>query len=124
MNILTISGIVIFVVWAYALFLRPKVLAAFPALQAIETKLWAGSRQVLMGHVLSIGGLVVGLHDFMMASGTDPSTFLNELATFVPEKYRGLALAGVLFLSGIALSWLRKVTTGPVGSSLPSAPTP
>jgi hypothetical protein len=119
MNILTISGIVIFVVWAYVLFVRPKVLAAFPTIQTVEEKLWAGSRQILMGRVLQLGGLVVGVHDFVLSSGADPSTMLNEIAKFLPEQYRGLALAGVLFLSGIGLSWLRKVTTGPVGSSLP-----
>lgn len=122
MNILTVSGAVVFFVWAYIMFLRPKVLAAFPKLQAIELKLWAGSRQVLVGNVVALGGLFVGFHDFMAASGADPATLLNEIAKYVPDQYRSLVLAGVLFFGGIILSKLRKMTEGPVGTSLPSRP--
>jgi hypothetical protein len=119
MNFLSITGIVIFVVWAYVLFVRPKVLAAFPKIAEIETKLWAGSRQVLMARVMSLGGVIVAVHDWVMASGADTSSLLHEIANFLPEKYQPLALAGVLFVGGVALEWLRRVTDGPVGSSLP-----
>jgi len=123
MNFLMVSGLVVFVAWAYILFLRSKVLAAFPKLGAIELTLWNGSRQMLMSRVLSLGGAVVAVHDFILQSGADGSTLLSELATFIPEQYRGLALAGVLFTSGLGLAWMRLVTTGPVGSSLPTPPT-
>jgi hypothetical protein len=119
MNILTISGLVIFLVWAYVLFLRPKVLAAFPKIVAIESKLWDGSRQILMARMFSIGGVIVALHDWVLASGADTSSLLHEIAAFLPEKYQPLALAGVMFVGGLALEWMRKVTTGAVGSSLP-----
>lgn len=121
MNILMASGIIVFVAWAYILFLRPMVLAHFPVIVTVESKLWASSRQVLMARIFSFGGLFVGLHDFIMQSGVDSSTFLNELAKVVPDQYRGLVLASVLFFGGIALEWLRKVTKGPVGSSSPDA---
>lgn len=121
MNILTVSGIVIFVVWAYVLFLRPRVLVAFPKLEAFEIKLWKGSRQVLVARVCSLGGLLVALHDWVLASGADTSSLLHEIAAFLPEKYQPLALAGALFVGGLALEWLRKATDGPVGSSLPKA---
>lgn len=119
MNFLTISGLVIFVVWAYVLFLRPKVLAAFPKIYEIECKLWDGSRQILVARMAWLGGIIVTIHDFVLSSGADGSSLLHELAAFLPDKYQPLALAGVLFVGGIALEWLRKTTTGPVGSSLP-----
>jgi hypothetical protein len=120
MNILTISGAVIFLVWAYIMFARPLVLARFPVIVTIESKLWAGSRQVLMARVMSLGGVVVAFHDLVLSSGADASSLLGELAKFVPDPYRPLALSGVMFVGGLMLEWMRKETKGEVGSSLPA----
>lgn len=120
MNILTISALVIFIAWVYILFLRPMVLKRFPVIVAVETKLWAGSRQVLMARVMSLGGVLVALHDMAAASGADASTFIGELTKFVPAQYQPLALSGVMFLGGLALEWMRRATKGEVGSSLPA----
>lgn len=120
MNILTVSGLIVFLAWAYVMFARPLVLKRFPVIVTIESKLWAGSRQIMMARLMSVGGLVVGFHDMVLASGADASTFMGELSKYVPDQYRALALSGVLFFGGLALNWLRKVTTGEVGSSLPA----
>lgn len=39
---------------------------------------------------------------------------ITQIAEIVPEKYRPLALAGFLALTGIAFEWLRHVTREPL----------
>jgi hypothetical protein len=71
---------------------------------------------------------VVAFHDLIAAAGADWTPIVNEVAQFLPEKYRPLALAAFLFGSGILFEWLRRITTEPLeerkAAAFYSAPRP
>lgn len=121
MNILEIAGIVIFVGWAYVLFIRPQLIKSFPntfgKFVAAEGVLFAKSRTILIARIYSIGGIILAIHGFVLTSGTDTTAFVTELGKLIPEQYRALALSGFLFATGLGFEWLRRVTTGGVGTS-------
>jgi hypothetical protein len=117
---LMVLGIVIILAWIYVLFLRPYLVAKYPAFgkfSAIEQTLFDKSRTILASRLYSIGGALVALQAMAASAGLDVTPIVQELAKWIPEGYRSLAVGIFLFLTGLAFEWLRKVTDGPVGSS-------
>lgn len=125
MNVFMGAGIAIFVAWAYFMFGRPLLVKRFPGafdrINAIEGALWKNSKTLLVARFYWVGGLAIGAHDWLAQNGFDMTPMLNEIAAFIPEQYRPLALAGFLFFSGIIFEWLRWLTTEPVVDDVASA---
>ncbi len=112
---LIICGIVIVVVWSYILFVREWLVAKWPDTfkwwhEQVEDRLWARSRAILVARLYWVGGIVIGIHELVAASGYDVTPLLHEIAKFIPEKYQPLALAAFLGVTGIAFEWLRRKT--------------
>lgn len=119
---LILCGVVIVVVWAYILWVREWLEARFPdsfytkIIHHGEDWLWSNSRTILAARLYWVGGIFVALHDMLAASGFDVTPFTTEVANLLPEKYRPLALAGLLMVTGIAFEWLRRATVEPLAS--------
>jgi hypothetical protein len=116
--VLIISGLVIFALWLYVLFIRPLLLKKYPSFGEFakwEARLYDRSRTILIARGYWIGGILVAAQQFAAAAGLDVTPIVNELAKAIPEGYRGLAIAAFLFITGIVFEWLRKVTRKPVG---------
>lgn len=115
-----IAGIVTFIVWAYVLFVREWAERKFPdsfyskVIHQAEDKLWLNSRQILVGRLYWVGSIVLAIHELAISAGYDMTPLTKEIAAFIPENYRGFALALALFLTGIGIEWLRRVTTQPL----------
>ena len=132
MNALTILGIIIFLIWAYVLFLRPQLCRWFPVtfekVNRAEAYLWDNSRTILFARLYWVVGIFMTLHDLIAAAGADWTPLVNEIVQFLPEKYRPLALAAFVFGSGILFEWLRRITTEPLeerkAAAFYSAPRP
>lgn len=111
---LIVIGILVFLIWGYVLFVRPYLVAKYPEFgkfAAWEDTLYSKSRTILVAKGYWLGGILVGLHEVAAQAGLDVTPITDELGKFVPEQYRGLAIAVVLFATGIAFRWLRQVTT-------------
>ena len=123
MNIFTIAGIIIFVLWAYVLFIRPQLRDWFPEffdrVNMIEWWLWDNSRTIISARLYWVGGILIAIHDFVAEQGADMTPFLNEAANLIPERYRPLALAGALVFTGALFEWLRRITTQPLEEKAP-----
>ncbi len=116
--LLIVFGTVIIAMWAYILFIRPRLIEKYPAFgkfAKFEQVLFDKSRTVLAARLYSIGGVVVGIQALAASAGLDVTPIINELAKLIPEGYRSLAVGIFLLLTGIAFEWLRKATTKPVG---------
>ncbi len=100
--------------WIYILFIREFVLQRFPVAFQIEALLFKRSRTLLISWLYCIEGLLVGLQALAESAGLDVTPVITEVSNFIPQKYRGLAVALFLFLTGLAFSWLRSVTTKPL----------
>lgn len=115
---LIILGVIIFIVWAYILFIRGWILTKWPdqvgPWLAIEDNLWAKSRTILGARLYWVGGVIVGLHDLAGAAGIDVTPITSQLSEFIPPAYRGLALSLGLAMTGVLFEYLRRRTTVPV----------
>jgi hypothetical protein len=115
---LIILGVIIFVVWSYILFIRGWMLAKWPDrvgwLFTIDNELWAKSRTILGARLYWVGGAVVALHDLAGAAGIDVTPITTQLAAYIPEQYRGLALSVGVIATGVLFEYLRRRTTVPV----------
>lgn len=118
---LIVLSIIIFIVWAYVLFIMDWMFARWPDQvgwwRKMEDTLWAQSKTILTARLYWIGGVIVFLHDLAAQAGIDVTPITNELSNFIPEKYRPLALAGFLMVTGIMFEYLRRITSTPVGES-------
>jgi hypothetical protein len=116
--IFIIAGIIIFVIWAYVLFLRPQLVKWYPeffaSINQIEYRLWNNSRTIISARLYWVGGVLVAVHDFIAQQSADMTPFLSEAGNLIPEKYRPLALSGFLIVTGALFEWLRRVTTQPL----------
>ncbi len=130
MNVLTLAGIVIVLFWIYVFWLREYLDAHLQGTayawwhEKVEDVLWDKSRSILASRLYWVGGAFVAIHDFLATQGFDWTPLTTEIMNLIPERYaqyRPLALGIFLMLTGILFEWLRKVTTGPVGTSLPEA---
>jgi len=112
---LIIIGVIIFVVWAYILFIRGWMLSVWPEQvgwwHTIEDNLWAKSRTILGARLYWVGGIIIGLHDLAGAAGIDVTPITTQLASYIPEQYRGLALSLGVALTGVMFEYLRRRTT-------------
>lgn len=116
MNLLMMFAIVIVVAWAYIL-LRHPLLDRFPRLQAwhqIEDRLWANSRTLLIARLYTLGGIIIAIHDGLAQSGVNVTPILEQITSFLPEKYRPLGLALWVVLTGVVFEWLRHATSKPL----------
>ena len=115
---LMIAGVVIFLIWAYILFARPYLSEKFPSTYGrfakIEQTLFERSRTILVARSYWFGGLLLSAHELAAAAGLDVTPFISEVSKLIPEGYRGMAVAGFMFVTGLIFAWLRKRTTGPV----------
>lgn len=122
-------GVVIVFVWAYVLFIRDWLYKELPGTAYskwydIETKFWSASRTILVARGYTVAGILLSIQSLIAASGVDVSPFVNELAKLIPEHYRGLAIGLFFILTGIGFSWLRKVTSAPLGMTADKDQTP
>jgi hypothetical protein len=79
--------------------------------------LFSSSRTLLTGLGLKLGGLIVGVHEFLVAQGYDETSIFTQVQDLIPEKFKPFApiLFGILLiLIGQAMTWLRHNTTDPV----------
>lgn len=115
---LIVLGVIVFVVWAYILFIRGWMLRKWPdqvgRWQTIEDYLWARSRTILGARLYWVSGVIIALHDMAAAAGVDVTPITTQLSEFIPPAYRGLALSIGLAATGVLFEYLRRVTTVPV----------
>jgi len=109
-------GIAVLVLWIYILFVREWLVDRWPDQfkwwhEQVEDKLWDRSRTILTARLYWVGSIVIALHEFFAQYGMDWTPITQEISKLIPEQYRGLALALMLGLTGIAFEWLRRVTT-------------
>ncbi len=117
---LSFLAVVIVLAWIYILWGREWLVARWPTQfkwwhEQVEDKLWEKSRTVLVGRLYWLGGLVLLAHDLAAEAGLDVTPVLTQLGDFIPEKYRPVALALFLYLTGLAIVKLRKMTSKPLG---------
>jgi hypothetical protein len=115
--ILIILGAAIIIVWAYILFIRPRLIVKHPEFGKFakaEEALFAKSRTILAARLYWVGGLLVGLQQLAAQAGVDTTPVTNELAKMIPEGYRSLAVGVAMLVTGVGFEWLRRVTTSPI----------
>lgn len=124
---LIVGGVFVLVIWAYVLFLRERMEVWFAGTRyewwhkQVEDRLWERSRTILVARGYQLAGWVLGLQTFLAANGIDTTPFTDELTNLVPDQYRKflpLAFSLWLILTGMAMTKLRNMTDGPVGSSM------
>jgi hypothetical protein len=96
----------------------PPVERFFAWIEPIELALYKKSETVLLGRLLSFGGLFVTAYDTVavFASSLDLTpitTRVMDLAQ-IPADMRGLAVTAFIALLGRAVTWLRAQTTKPL----------
>jgi hypothetical protein len=105
----------VFLVWVYILWVRDWLLKRLAGTkydryhQQIR-KLWGASRTMLVGRLYWLVGILMGLHELAIQAGFDFTPILREIANLLPEKFRPLALALLLYATGLVIIKLRKVT--------------
>lgn len=118
---LIIAGVFIFLVWFYVLFARDFLIKRWPDQwgwwHTFEDKLWSGSKTIIVARAYQLGGWLLALQTMLASAGIDTTPFTNQLAEFIPERYRPLALSGGMILTGLAFVWLRKRTSQTVEAS-------
>ena len=95
---------------------QPAFSETFKAEASFFTKLrakLAGWKTKIAARLVGLGGIIVGLQTFLQASGVDITPFTTELSNMIPEKYRGLLVAGSMIGVGLLFTWLRRVTDNP-----------
>lgn len=118
---LIIAGVFIFLVWFYVLFARDFLIKRWPdrfgKWHTFEDTLWSGSKTIIVARAYQLAGWLLGLQTMLAAAGVDTTPFTDQLAQFIPEKYRPLAVSGGMILTGLAFVWLRNRTTQPVADA-------
>lgn len=118
---ITTAIIVAILVW-YALVGRawlktkPATMGFFAWIEPTEIALYRKSETLLMGRLLSVGGLLVTAYDTMavMFSGLDLTPVTSRVLSKVPDDMRGLVVTATFAAIGFLISWLRKRTTTPI----------
>jgi hypothetical protein len=110
---------VVALAWIYILFVRELLVEMWPAKfarwHAVEDKLWDRSRTLLIARLYIAGSIIIAVHDALAAQGAiDWTPLITQITSVVPEPYRPIALAVWLALTGVAMEWLRRTTTGTV----------
>jgi hypothetical protein len=120
---LTFFGVMIILLWAYILFAREWLDTHLQGTkyaywhEQIEDKLWSSSRTILTGLALKLGGVLVAVHELLVAQGFDETSIFYQVQELIPEKYRPYApvLFGLfLIIVGQVMTYLRRQTTTPV----------
>jgi hypothetical protein len=109
---------VIAVVWLYILIIREFLVEMWPERfqrwHAIEDRLWARSRTILIARLYIVGSIAIAVHDAVAAQRPDWTPLIGQITAIVPESYRPIALSIWLAITGLALEWLRRQTTVPL----------
>jgi hypothetical protein len=97
---------------------KPWAQGFFAWAEPIELALYKKSETILMGRLLSVGGLFVTAYDTLAASVqsldmTPITTRVMDLL-HVAQDMRGLVVSAFITAIGIAVEWLRKRTTKPL----------
>ena len=105
----------IFLVWVYILWVRDwlfKRLAGtkYDCYHQQIRQLWGASRTMLVGRLYWLVGILMGLHEMAIQAGFDFTPIYREIANLLPEKLRPLALALLLYVTGLVIIKMRKVT--------------
>lgn len=105
---------------AYAFILRP-ILREHPWfdpiydwLEPVEARLWAKSRTILVARLAWVPTALLLLHDTVGAWALDASPILSRLLGGIPDDIRPQVIAALVGLYGMAVEWLRRVTTEPL----------
>jgi hypothetical protein len=88
----------------------------FDAIEPIEITLWRKSETILLSRLVSIGGVLVTIHDSVavFASQLDWTPLTVRVLSSVPDDMRPLVVSGAVSLVGYVFEWLRKTTTKPL----------
>lgn len=118
-----LSIIVLLLVW-YALWGRawlkekPWAQGFFVAIERAEIVLYKKSETILIGRLLSFGGLIVSFYDglavFARSLDLTPVTTRIFDLLHVPQDLRTLAVSAFLAGLGLVINWLRAKTTKPI----------
>ncbi len=76
--------------------------------------LWDKSRSILASRLYWLGGAILAIHEVLANSGVDLTPVTDQLTAFIPERWRGLAMAVWLVSTGLLFEWLRHITTQPL----------
>lgn len=120
--IVSITAIILAIVLWYALKGRawlktkPGTVGFFAWIEPIEIALYRKSETLLVGRLLSVGGVLVTAYDTLAVgfSSLDLTPVTSRLLAGVPEDMRGLVVTATFAAIGMLISWLRKRTTMPV----------
>jgi hypothetical protein len=124
MNLLTLLGIGVVLVWAYILWGRAFIIAHYPSaagfIAAVDA-IYGRSRTTLVSIGYWLAGALTVFHDLLAEAGLDWTPLQTQITNalgFIPENMRGLVLGVFLILTGVAFQWLRAHTAAP-GSLTP-----
>jgi hypothetical protein len=112
-----VSGMVILLGWTYVFFIRPYLVAHYPLygkFAEFESAFYLKSRTILMARLYWVGGIVVALQQLAASAGLDVTPLVQEMAKWIPDGYRSLAVAFVMFATGLIFEALRRKTIAPV----------
>lgn len=105
----------VFLVWLYILWVRDWLFAHLAGTkydryhQQIR-QLWGASRTMLVGRLYWLVGILMGLHEMAIQAGFDFTPIYREIANLLPEQFRPIALALLLYVTGLVIIKLRKIT--------------
>lgn len=88
----------------------------FSKIEPVEIALYRKSETLLVGRLLSIGGVLVTLYDTAAVSfaSLDLTPITSRLLSGVPEDMRGLVVSATFAAIGLLMSWLRKRVSQPI----------
>jgi hypothetical protein len=114
MYLLIIFAAVILAFWVYVGFIRNILALRWPKTWAwfdeIEGRLWRHSRTLLASRLYWVGGLIVAAHDLLAGAGMDWMPLTTEIANLIDPRWRPIALAAFLVLTGMLFEWLKRTT--------------
>lgn len=112
---------VVLLAWLYILLIRELLVEVWPDKFArwhqIEDRLWSRSRTLLIARLYIVGSIIIAIHDAIAAQSVNWTPLITQITATIPEPYRPIALAIWLAVTGLAMEWLRRHTTGTVGEA-------
>ena len=119
---LIVTALIVVLILAYVVegraWLKRKPWAAsfFAWIEPIEIALFKKSETMLVGRLLSVGGMIVSAYDAVAVflPGLDLTPVTDRLLANVPQDMRGLVVGAMFAGLGWLISFLRKHTSKPL----------
>lgn len=116
--IVVILGALLWYALAGRAWLKSKAWANpfFDFVEPVEIALFKKSETMLVGRILSFGGMLVTFYDSIavFATSLDWTPVTSRILADVPPDMRGMVISSSVFGLGLLIGWLRKRTSKPL----------